>query len=208
MGLCLVTPGNSGGHEACPKLDKRAASVSPIRLVRSWPKTPFEGNPRADDKITRLYNDDYDYAGLADLGASVIHLDWDIAVSLEDLQHFARHARRAPEKCLVGPYKLYPGGLNRGTPRDHEGAVYAAYRYADDMTCRFNVTPDDKTCDQFGFGMVYLPAWAITGYVKDCPGILFDDIGFSSWYQAQAGSSALCWTVRPVHMNYPAPTEL
>ena len=179
-----------------------------MKLIRSWPNHPYAGNARADDKITRLYNDDYAYIGLCDLGDSVLHLDWDMAVSLEDLKHFARHARRHPEKCLVGPYKLYPTGLNRGEERGHQGDLYAAYRYAPDMSCRWNVTPDDKACDQFGFGMVYLPHWALLGYKEAYPDSRMDDIEFSSWYQLQTGESELCWTVHPVHMNYGPPKEL
>lgn len=179
-----------------------------IRIVRSWPKEPFAGNPRCDDLIKRVYTDPYDYAPLANLGTSVIHLDWDMAVSIEDLRHFAEHARMNPDECLVGPYRLYPGGMNRGQPRDHIGELWAAFRYADDMSCRRNIGYGDSVCDQFGFGMVYLPAWAISGFVADNPDTLFDDIGFSSWYTAKAGPSEICWHVSPVHMNYPAPATL
>jgi hypothetical protein len=189
-------------------LDAGANLMMPIRVVRSWPKEPYAGNPRCDDLFFRVMTDPYDYAPLADLGSNVIHLDWDMAVSVEDLRHFAEHARTNPDRCLVGPYKLYPGGINHGTPRDHKGELWAAFRYAHDMSCRWNVGTGDPTCDQFGFGMVYLPAWSTAGFVAECPDVLFDDIGFSSWYTAKVGPADICWHVRPVHINYPPPATV
>lgn len=184
------------------------AGQEPILLVRSWPAHHHPQAPRAHDQIRRLINGNYDYAGLAAYDTAIIHLDWDITASLEDLQHFAAHARQEPGRCLVGPYRLYPGALNHGSPRDHAGNVYAAFRYGPGMAWRRNITEDDSECDQFGFGMVYLPPGATVAYVAANPGMLMDDIGFSTWWTAKDGPSRVCWHVHPVHMNYPPPEYL
>src|SRR5262245_21056937 len=124
-----------------------------MRLVRSWPLHPPAGRARVEDDAYRLYNDNYEYRGLADLDDDVLHIDWDIAVSKEDLTAFAAKARQTPDRVLVAPCPLYPD-----TRPGLTGATWNCRRYSDTSRSAMRyIERGEPTCHLFGFGMVYLP---------------------------------------------------
>jgi len=181
-----------------------------MRLVRSWPATPPAGHAHIIDDVPRVTVVDYDYSALADVGDDMVHLDWDVAVSPEDLMTFAAMARAHPHVPLVAPVWEYPGSLNRGGPRDMDRPALMLRRYTEGGMMR-ECTPDDRTCHLFGFSMVYLPIASVREFAKECAaeGWMFDDIGFAGWsYNHVATAVPICWDVTPVHLNYPPPALL
>lgn len=172
-----------------------------MRLVRSWPSHPPAGRNHVVDDAERLLNTDYDYAGLVELGDDIIQLDWDTAVSREDLIAFAKQCRAEPDRVRVAPCMIYTEdrpGLGR--------PVWNAKRYKDDGFTRF-VTRDDETCHLFGFGMVYLPHELIAGFVHRTTAVRFGwkltDVGFASWhYKYVRHEVPLAWDVHTVHLHY------
>jgi hypothetical protein len=191
-----------------------------MRLVRSWPADPPAGHARVDDRIERVFTEPFDYAPLAKLGDDLLHLDWDMAVSPEDLAVFAAAARAQPYEVLVGPYLTYPGSLFGNDPagRDLPDPVWTGKVYTSaDETAMRNIVPGDRYAHMFGFGMVYLPAMWLSAFTGTFPGVKMGDGQFSGWYyrQSPAGGpgwvnygAAICWDVHPVHCNYPPPKEL
>jgi hypothetical protein len=179
-----------------------------MRVIRSWPADPPAGHARIIDGFERVLTPPFDYAPLAGLGADVLHLDWDTAVSPEDLRLFADRAAAAPGRVLVAPVRCYPGSLHGTVPRALPAPVWNCRVY-DGGSLR-HVTPQDATCDLFGFGMVYLPADLTAAGAAECArqGVTMSDISFSGWHHRHAGPAGICWDVRPVHVNYPPPAQL
>lgn len=180
-----------------------------MRLVRSWPLHPPAGRGRVEDDAHRLYNDNYEYRGLVELDDDILHLDWDMAVSKEDLQTFAARARKVPDQVLAAPYLIYPD-TRPGLP----GPTWSCRRYLDDTkgSTRY-IEQGEATCHLFGFGMVYLPRDLIRSFVQAYPaerGITMDDNTFSQWLHLNVQpETELDWDVRPVHLNFsPAGMDL
>lgn len=173
-----------------------------MRLVRSWPRQTPAGRNYVVDDAPRLVNDNYDYRGLVELDDDVIQLDWDTAISREDLETFAALARLAPIRVLVAPVLVYPDS-RRGLFRP----VWNLRRYEGD-TLRY-VTEWEPTCHLFGFGMVYLPRDLLVGFADTFAeqltdgSIRFDDTGFAAWHHRVVDpETAIAWQVRPVHLHY------
>lgn len=183
-----------------------------MRVVRSWPALEPAGHARVIDSFERVLTPPFDYFPLgvpAGLGQDVLHVDWDTAVSPEDLALFAARANEDPGRVLVAPMREYPGGLHGTTPRALSRPVWNCRVYEGAHT-RY-VKPSDNCAHLFGFGMVYLPAKLVVAYCAEAAGAgeTFSDIGFSGWHHVQVEREArLCWDVAPVHVNYPAPAEL
>lgn len=183
-----------------------------MRVLRSWPVLVPPEHARVEDQFARVYVADFDYFPLgvpAAAGADILHLDWDTAVSPEDLDRFAARAREAPDRVLVAPMREYPGGLHGTVRRALPRPVWNCRVYEGSAT-RY-VTTADKFAHLFGFGMVYLPAKLVEAYCAEAAGAgePFSDIGFSGWHHVQVEREArLCWDVSPVHVNYPAPGDL
>ena len=169
--------------------------------------SPPAGHARVEDGVMRVLVADFDYRPLLAVDDDVLHLDWDTAVSLEDLLTFAKVARMFPAQPLVAPMLEYPGGLHGTTRRALTRPTWNIRRYegANMRDC----TLGEQSCHLFGFGMVYLPLKLLAEHVASLePGVPVTDIGFSGWYAANGGECDVCWDVRPVHLNYPAPHVL
>lgn len=162
-------------------------------VVRAWPQRPPAGRPHIEDGWPRVPVDDYDYAGLASLGRDVISMDWDTACSAEDLRGFARVAAASPAEVLAAPVRTYYG------PRPGQWNLARADGQI--------VGEDERPARvyQAGFGLVYLPHAVLTAYLADKPGQRLTDPVFSSWHYERTGRGVrVCWSVRPVHLHYPA----
>jgi hypothetical protein len=162
-----------------------------VKLVRSWPAAVPPQRAHVVDAIEHLTIDGYDYSPLRQAHDDVLLLEWDIAVSQEDLRAFAEQAQASPEDLLVAPYRLYPEGSGWPVP------VWAHRR--DYLTF---VEEGEPTCVMFGLGMIYLPKRLIDAF----DGQVFDDGRFSEWHHSTVGKPVpIAWNVRPVHLNYRIP---
>jgi hypothetical protein len=182
-----------------------------MKVIRSWPLDAPPGHARCDDALPRIMTPPFDYTPLVLAGDDVLHLDWDVAVSPEDLRTFAAAARLRPLEPLVAPIRLYPGSMfgHDPVPRDLPEPVWGAKSYDDGTEQSMHyVTRGEPAADLWGFGMVYLPLCWLLRWRDDCPGVTMGDLQFSGWYHRQEGAAQLCWDVRPVHLNSPALVEL
>lgn len=173
-----------------------------MRLVRSFPEQVPQGRNYVVDDAPRLLNHGHDYRGLVDLADDIIQLDWDTAVSREDLETFAKRARSRPDRVLVAPVLVYPSPKRRGltTP------VWNCRRYLPGGAAMRYCTPDDPSTHLFGFGMVYLPAELLAGFARVLGSAAFPrfgDMEFASWHHRHVAPEAdIAWEIRPVHVHY------
>jgi hypothetical protein len=173
-----------------------------MRLVRSFPALVPPGRNYIVDDADRHLNAGYSYRGLVSFGDGLVHLDWDMAVSREDLEAFVDRARQAPQRVLVGPQRVDVGDGRRHLTKP----VWNMRRYVGRGL--EHVQEGDPTCDLYGFGMVYLPHALLAGFEArwrrelDDGSIRFDDTGFAGWATWEQGPAAIDWQVRPVHLHY------
>lgn len=171
-----------------------------MRLLRSWPFQAPPGRPHVVDTIERLVIDNHHYGLLSEVDDDVLLLEWDIAVSRDDLLLFAEHAKQAPDEVLVAPYLLYPQGqwAHRSWQGQGPGAVGAR-----------PVETSDPTCNLFGLGLIYLPRRVIKGFAASGWSSHWGDCELSMWhYRHVSRTVRIAWDVRPVHLHYELPKEL
>lgn len=179
-----------------------------MRLVRSFPAEIPAGQAYVVDDADRHLNRDYSYRGLVEFGDDLVHLDWDMAVSREDLQQFARRAARHPEHVLVAPQRVDAGDGRRGLAKPVWNM--RVWIGGDARVGLRQAVETDPVAHMYGFGMVYLPAALLKGFEErwraelDAGTIRFDDTGFSTWATQQQGPAEIDWSVRPVHLHYSA----
>ncbi len=167
-----------------------------MRLIRSWPLRQPSGRNYVIDDAERLYNDNYDYGSIADIGDDVIHIDWDTAVSREHLEAFAAHCKAEPERVRVAPVPVYPDSR-----KGLAGTIWNLKRY-EGSGMRYLQT-GEPSCHLFGFGMVYLPHALIRGYLEAFPGENLGDIAFAGWHHRNIAEEVpVDWQVRPIHLHY------
>lgn len=173
-----------------------------MRLIRSFPATIPAGRSYVVDDAERHVNTNYSYRGLVAYGDDLVHLDWDMAVSREDLERFARLAARTPDRVLVAPQRVDVGDGRRGLTKP-------VWNMRVNVGGRLrHVTETDRTCDLYGFGMVYLPGKLLRGFeddyrqALDAGTVRYDDTGFAGWATREQGPATIDWTVRPVHLHY------
>lgn len=170
-----------------------------MRIVRSWPATIPPDRPHVVDQLPRLQLADFDYTPLGDIADDVLLLEWDMAVSLGDLERFARRAAETPGRVLVAPYPLY-----------HVGPYpVQAHRRVTGPGCDDTrwIRVNEPDADLFGLGMAYLPRQLIRAFLADPAERTdprFTDHTFSVWHHryARLGPVTVDWSVRPVHLHY------
>jgi hypothetical protein len=183
-----------------------------MRLIRSFPATIPPGRAYVVDQMERFIMTDYDYSGLGALDDDVLLLEWDMAVSREDLTRFQTTIARYPDEPLVAPYRLYRA----------QGAVEPvwAHRLIDDTTGEEAWLWDGlPLADYIGFGMVYLPRMLIRAFLAaPAPArgrspylppeagysdMRLTDQTFSIWLRHTQGVRTMVdWRVRPVHLHF------
>lgn len=184
--------------------------MSPVtspRWLRSWPDRVPADRAYVADQLPRLVISDYDYAPLANLNEDVVVIEWDMAISREDMQRFTVAARRQPDRVLVAPYTLY-----------QPQPPHLAHRQALPQGSRW-LRYLEPTCDYFGFGLVYLPHELVRAFLAAPapergrePWVPLGDYGdtrlhdqtFSVWHHYRSGQPpvTIAWDVRPVHLHY------
>lgn len=179
-----------------------------MRWVRSWPRVIPPGRAYVVDDMERIVLDDYDYTPLGKIDEDVIVIEWDMALSREDRDRFARIAERHPRRVIVAPYKLYHVA---------DQPVWA-HRLVDRHGRESWVQGGETYCDYFGFGLIYLPRELVRAFLAApapergrSPFLLpsqsytdsrFHDQTFSVWLSRAGDMAHIAWDVRPVHLHY------
>lgn len=171
-----------------------------MKVIRSWPEQVPEGRCYVVDTLPRLVMRDYDYRCLGDVDDDVVLLEWDVAVSREDLQVFIDRAKANPNRVIVAPYRLY---TTTRESRDLPKTVWAHRRYVSETRSAAHfVDEGEPTCHLFGLGMAYLPKRIVRDFLDDWPGH-FNDASFSGWHYLNVSQETpITWDVRPVHLHY------
>lgn len=163
-------------------------------ILRSWPAKVQPGRPHVVDNLPRLIMTGYDYAPLATVEDDVLLLEWDIAVTREELIRFAEQALECPDEVLCAPYRLY---VSTQSDRPLREPVWVN-RHADGR----HVDTGDPTCAFFGLGMTYLPRGLVRAFHAQNDG-QFTDMSFSAWHHENVRPTVpIAWDARPVHLHY------
>ena len=165
-----------------------------MRWVRTWPERIPPGRSYVVDGIPKILMSGHDYAPvLAQLDGDTVIVEWDLAVSPEDIRAFENWCEIDPEEVHVAPYRLYP--VSTGLP----APVWAHRRVGRASPW---ITKGDAECDLFGFGLVYLPLAVVRRHLDAKLGVT-GDARFSQWhYGAGLGPVQVHWDVRPIHLHY------
>lgn len=166
-----------------------------IRLVRSWP-APTElrkiREPRGCvvDWLERIEISDFDYRPVRDWALAegcdgVLNLEWDIAVSREDMKLLRDRARTFPHSPFVAPYRLYPQnvwahGRAEGVP----------------------VIGGEPHCFFPCFGLIYWPRWVLEKWEPLEHDPRMTDTSFARWSARQGIRWDIEWDARPIHLHY------
>lgn len=177
-----------------------------MRLIRSWPAVIPDGRAHVVDDVERLVIDNHDYTSLATVDDDVLLLEWDMAVSKEDLLRFARMARtRYTGRVVVAPYRVYYEEMMQTPVWAHRTWNGEPVGMANPVGAR-PVVEYAPVCNLFGLGMVYLPAGLVRRFVHDRYAARCGDVEFSMWhYRNVAPEVPILWTIRPVHLHYRMP---
>lgn len=180
-----------------------------MKLVRSWPAVIPEGRAYVVDDIPKFMmgsdgDRQFSYHRLAELEDDVVLIEWDIAIGGEQLATFMARAKAEPEQVRVAPYLLYRGGRD-GRPQ----IPFYVHRIRTERA-RSWAKPGDTHCQMFGFGLVYLPRWAIERFVAQMqPKSHFGDTEFSNWHRRNAPvhlrDVPIDWDCHAVHLHYNTP---
>lgn len=165
-----------------------------MRWVRTWPERIPAGRSYVVDGLPRIEMSGHDYAPvLGQLDGDTVIVEWDLAVSREDMDRFTSICEFAGGRVRVAPYVLYP--VSTGLPEP----VWAHRHVGRNPAW---IKTGDLSCDLFSFGLVYLPHAIVKRYLETDPGVA-GDARFSQWHHAAGlGPVPVCWDVRPVHLHY------
>jgi len=163
-------------------------------VVRAWPTDPPAGRPHVVDGWQRVPVDHYDYRPLCRLAGDVVSMDWDTAISAEDLGAFCDMAGAYRSDVLVAPMRIY-----RAQPAPWNLAVVDELHGAQRVET-------GGAAHLFGFGMVYLPGRLLARWdAAHEDGAPMTDQAFASWHHEKVSEQVrVAWHIRPVHLHYPA----
>lgn len=169
------------------------------RWIRSFPTDFPQDRAFISDHMERFYMTNYDYKGLAQYKADLFLLEWDMAISLEDMEEFQEilDGRENPDRVLVVPYKLY----QVSTGELHSVWAHRLIVDRERGTTRY-VKWGAPHCDLPAFGCIYLPHKIIAEFEEEKPGRKFTDDTFAYWYEAHYGSTDIYWGIQPVHLHW------
>jgi hypothetical protein len=180
-----------------------------VRILRSFPQTIPPDRAYVSDGFQRLPVTMYDHWQLGSYNEDILLLEWDIAVSPEQLEVFCRFIfDHGTDRVCVAPYRLYPKSTGFTTP---------VWAHRKTNGTPFLYTPwveyGEPYCNLFGFGMTYFPQEIVRAYLKDSMWQPHDrrltDTNFSMWHYSKVEKCVpICWGVSPVHLHYEYSEEL
>lgn len=165
-----------------------------MRIVRSWPAQIPENRSYVVDDLERIKLEDYDLSPMAAIDDDIVLIEWDLAVSQEDLRQFVEQCRADRDRVRVAPYRLYVTTMSHDPLKD----VVWAHRRDDGS----HVDEGEPTCAYFGFGLTYFPRPVVEEFRRDWIGH-FSDGAFSGWHRNHVTAEVpISWDVRPIHLHY------
>ena len=180
-----------------------------MKLVRSWPAQIPDGRAYVVDDIPKFVmgvdTPQFDYRGLVNLDDDVVLIEWDIAIGGEQLIRFMDRAKAEPDRVRVAPYYLYRRG---GTDGRSPQFPFYCHRIREPGRRAWVTGPEHTHCHMFGFGLVYLPAYLIRGFVAQMgPTSQFTDTTFSRWHlrTAKHRDVPIDWDCHAIHLHYRLP---
>lgn len=176
-----------------------------MRLVRSWPEdmTGLEEHPRVIDNCERFYMPSIDYSRLLDLDDSVLLLEWDVVVGKDELRAFAKKCLAEPDEVRVAPTRQYSTRQWRDQKRFNFNEEWFVYKRMN--IGRKSLEYGEPFCNEFAFGLIYLPYWTIKGFMdQKVPGTQFRDREFVMWFNKATNFHPVPveWDTNAIHMNY------
>lgn len=175
-----------------------------MQLVRSWPAyIPQDRTGYVVDAIERVHMTNHDYRPLFENASDdLLLLEWDVAVSKEDLVSFADAARDNPDRILVAPYRIYYEHMLDEPVWAHRSWGGEPVGMANPVGAQ-PVATGDPVCNLFGLGMIYLPLQLMKKCARSRWSNTIGDVQFSMWHYANVTQDVpIAWDVRPVHLNY------
>lgn len=170
-----------------------------IPWYRSWPLKPPKDRVHVVDNLPKLKVHRYDYDSILQWPEhNLVMVEWDIAVSREDVCAFTEACAATPSSVHVAPYRIYPASSGLSEP------VYVHRVGSPEPQSRW-ITDGEPLADYVGFGMIYLPLRIVQRFKREysvAHGARFTDTGFSLWHHENVGPIPVHWNVRPVHLHY------
>ena len=174
-----------------------------MRIIRSFCPSLADQRNWVKDDAERIENTGWDYKEILSFRDDIIQLDWDTAVSREQMFLFADFIKEEPDRCAVAPQYLY---------RQIDGVIQSKHwnvwyhEPGSDTTTLGELgqecKPGDPISNEFGFGMVYLPKKMIEDYIRAYPTIAFKDTSFSPWMRETGQTGRICWEAASAHLHY------
>ena len=170
-----------------------------MKIIRSWPADIPVNRNYVVDNLPKFVMGDYSYRALGDLNDDVLLVEWDMAISKEDLDTFVAHVQERPDRVLVAPYRIYQ---DTSDPTVFPDPFWVHRRFVTPDRMR-HVVEGDESCHLWGLGVTYIPRFVIRGFLDAWPGH-FNDASLSGWHWRNVEEETrIAWDVRPVHLHYP-----
>ena len=133
---------------------------------------------------------------LSQLEQDTVVVEWDIAVSREDIAVFTAACEAEPSRVRVAPYRIYLQSADGLVARwAHQSAYFR-------RESRWFISEGEPECRWFGLGLVYLPLAVVRAFIESDPVRPVTDTSFSVWHHDAFGLVPVEWPVRPVHLHY------
>lgn len=174
-----------------------------LSWYRSWP-APEEfaernlmERPHVIDRVPRILitQQNYRHAQWPADKPGFCLLEWDVALDPISRRAFAAEAMVRPREVLVASYRLHDtemswlgndgGGPSFGGRPIHGGCP----------TC------GEGRTDSFGLGCIYIPQFALQGFLSAMDHTGFTDYTFGRWYRENFGQARVTWQVHPQHLH-------
>lgn len=158
-----------------------------VVVVRTFPPEIPPNRDYVVDQKRRFYVQDYNLRGIEQIDADyLVILEWDIAISDEDLAFFQGEAAYSPDEIHVVPYRLKGANGYHWSPWVGDGRKDLRW-----------INTGRGRCDGFGFGCTWIPVRALRDYVRSTSDPL-NDTNFSIWWKRGA---VVHWSCVAVHLR-------
>lgn len=161
--------------------------MTSVEIVRTFPKIIPPGRDYVVDGKKRFYVQDYNLRGIEQTEADyLVILEWDIAISNEDLSFFQGECAYSPDEVHVVPYRIPTNQGYRWSPWKGDGRKDLRW-----------ISTGAGRCDGFGFGCVWIPVYALRYFCAASSDPL-NDTNFSLWWKRGA---VVHWSCIATHLR-------